>query len=152
MNCEMCGSETDKLIKIKVDGAILNVCPNCAKFGTPVEEKKFNKISENITVKFPEKKINVVTYKKPFKKVIPKKVKNNNRNNNDIENLEVVEDYASIIRNKREQLSLTQEDLAKKIFQRKNVLSNIERGELMPDIETAKKLEKALNVKLLEKE
>ncbi len=151
MNCEMCGSETDKLIKIKVDGAILNVCSQCAKFGTPVEEKKFNKISENITIKFPEKKINVVTYKKPFKKVIPKKVKNNNRNNNDIENLEVVEDYAAIIRNKREQLSLTQEDLAKKIFQRKNVLSNIERGELMPDIETAKKLEKALNVKLLEK-
>ncbi len=147
----MCGVETDKLIKIKVDGAVLNVCQSCAKFGKPVEEKKFNKISENVTIKFPEKKINVVTYKKPFKKVPPKKLKNN-RDNNDIENMEVVDDYAEIIKNKREQLSMTQEDLAKKILERKNVLSNIERGELMPNIETAKKLEKVLNVKLLEKD
>ncbi len=151
MNCEMCGAETDRLTKIKVDGAVLNVCQSCAKFGNPVEEKKFNKISENITIKFPEKKINVVTYKKPFRKVAPKKSKNN-RTNNDIENLELVDDYGYIIKNKREQLSMTQEDLAKKILERKNVLSNIERGELMPNIATARKLEKVLNIKLLEKE
>ena len=46
---------------------------------------------------------------------------------------------------------MSQDDLAKKIFERKNVLSNIERGELLPDISTARKLEKVLNIKLLEK-
>ena len=49
-------------------------------------------------------------------------------------------------------LAMTQDDLAKKIFERKNVLSNIERGELMPNISTAKKLEKILDVKLIERE
>jgi putative transcription factor len=148
MNCEMCGEPSDKLIKVRISGAILNVCPSCARFGDPVEEKKLNKISENITIKFPEKKINVVTYKKPFKKQSPAKkpVKREN-----VEDYDVVEDYAELIKNKREEMNMTQEDLAKKIFERKNVLSNIERGELLPDIGTAKKLEKVLDIKLLEK-
>ena len=148
MNCEMCGDFSDKLIKIRVSGAILNVCPKCAKFGDPVEEKKLNKISENITIKFPEKKINVVTYKKPFKKSVTSRKPVRKEN---IEELDVVEDYANLIKNKREEMQMTQDDLAKKIFERKNVLSNIERGELLPDIITARKLEKVLNIKLLEK-
>ena len=148
MNCEMCGDFSDKLIKIRVSGAILNVCPKCAKFGDPVEEKKLNKISENITIKFPEKKINVVTYKKPFKKSVTSRKPVRKEN---IEELDVVEDYANLIKNKREEMQMTQDDLAKKIFERKNVLSNIERGELLPDISTARKLEKVLNIKLLEK-
>ena len=148
MNCEMCGEASDKLIKVRISGAILNVCPRCARFGDPVEEKKLNKISENITIKFPEKKINVVTYKKPFKKQAPAKKPIKREN---VEDYDVVEDYAELIKNKREEMNMTQEDLAKKIFERKNVLSNIERGELLPDIGTAKKLEKVLEIKLLEK-
>jgi putative transcription factor len=148
MNCEMCGASSDKLIKIRVSGAILNVCPQCAKFGEPVEEKKLNKISENVIIKFPEKKINVVTYKKPFKRPVPAKRSVHREN---VEELDVVEDYADLIKNKRSEMQMTQDDLAKKIFERKNVLSNIERGELLPDISTARKLEKVLNIKLLEK-
>ena len=148
MNCEMCGESSDKLIKVRISGAILNVCPKCAKFGDPVEEKKLNKISENIIIKFPEKKINVVTYKKPFKKQAPAKKPVRSEN---VEDYDVVEDYAELIKNKREAMQMTQDDLAKKIFERKNVLSNIERGELLPDISTARKLEKVLNIKLLEK-
>ena len=68
-----------------------------------------------------------------------------------VEDYDVVEDYAELIKNKREEMQMTQDDLAKKIFERKNVLSNIERGELLPDINTARKLEKVLNIKLLEK-
>ncbi|WP_337860162.1 multiprotein bridging factor aMBF1 [Ferroplasma sp.] len=148
MNCEMCGSSSDKLIKVRISGAVLTVCPNCAKFGEPVEEKKLNNISETLTIKFPEKKINVVTYKKPFKKTntAKKPVKREN-----VEELDVVEDYSNIIKNKREEMNMTQDDLAKKIFERKNVLSNIERGELLPNINIARKLEKVLNIKLLEK-
>lgn len=144
----MCGTSSDKLIKVRISGAILNVCPNCAKFGEPVEEKKFNNISENITIKFPEKKINVVTYKKPFKKPVHTKKPPKTEN---VEELDVVENYSDLIKNKREEMKMTQDDLAKKIFERKNVLSNIERGELLPDLNTARKLEKVLNIKLLEK-
>ncbi len=63
-----------------------------------------------------------------------------------------MEDYARLIKSKREQMGMTQEELAQKILERKNVLSNIERGELLPDINTAKKLEKVLNIKLIEKD
>ncbi len=144
----MCGEPSDKLTKVRISGAILNVCPKCAKFGDPIEEKKLNKISENVIIKLPEKKINVVTYKKPFKKQAPvrKPVRREN-----VEDYDIVEDYAELIKNKREEMQMTQDDLAKKIFERKNVLSNIERGELLPDISTSRKLEKVLNIKLLEK-
>ncbi|MEM0139233.1 MAG: multiprotein bridging factor aMBF1, partial [Ferroplasma sp.] len=136
-----------KLIKVKIEGTVLNVCPNCSKFGVEVEEKEFNKISKNVTIKFPEKKINVVTYKKPFKKTAAKKriVKKDN-----IENLEVVEDYAELIKNRREELSMTQDELALKVSEGKNVISKIERNAFMPNIEVARKLERTLNIKLLE--
>ncbi len=149
----MCGKQTNKLIKIKIDGAILNVCEDCARFGEPVEEKKYNSLSETLTIKFPEKKIIVPQHKKPFKKPLnrdnPKKIYRKPEN---IENLDIVEDYARLIKSKREQMGMTQEELAQKILERKNVLSNIERGELLPDINTAKKLEKVLNIKLIEKD
>ncbi len=147
MNCEMCGADYPKLIKVRIEGTILNVCPNCAKFGVEVEEKKFNKISENITVKFPEKKINVVTYNKPFKKTA---VRKKPIRKDDAEKLDVVENYAELIKNRREKLLMTQDELAQKVLERKNVLSKIERNELLPDIELARKLERVLDLKLLE--
>jgi transcriptional regulator, XRE family len=113
-----------------------------------LRRRSSTKLVKNVIIKFPEKKINVVTYKKPFKKQAPvrKPVKREN-----VEDYDVVEYYAELIKNKREEMQMTQDDLAKKIFERKNVLSNIERGELLPDISTARKLEKVLNIKLLEK-
>ena len=68
----------------------------------------------------------------------------------DIENLYVVEEFPRLIKEAREKMSWTQEDLAKKLMERKNVLSNIERGALVPDIKFAKKLERVLGIKLLE--
>ena len=47
-------------------------------------------------------------------------------------------------------MSLTQEELALKMMEKKHVLANIERGDLKPDIRTARKLEKLLKITLLE--
>lgn len=151
MECEMCGRKTTKLNKVRVDHAILNVCDVCAKFGTPVnpnqgyDKVRFNK-QDDITVTIPEKKPTYVPQaRKPQRKAPPRK-------RTSIEDLDIVPEYAEIIKEARAKLSWTQDDLAKKILERKNVLSNIERGELLPDIKTARKLEKALGVKLIESE
>ena len=37
--CELCGKSVNELTKIEVEGSIVNVCPNCVKFGKPVEVK-----------------------------------------------------------------------------------------------------------------
>ena len=141
----MCGKNVPQLKKVRVSGAIMNVCPTCARFGEPVDEPQKQEIKNDIKVKIPEKTIVVNTYKKPYKKPLRKR-------NDDVEGLDIVEDYASLIKSAREKLSMTQEDLAKRILERKNVISNIERGELLPSIETAKKLEKVLGIKLIETE
>ena len=62
----------------------------------------------------------------------------------------MVPEYAQIVREARERLSWTQEDLASKLLEKKNVLSKVERGELQPDIKLARKLEKLLDIRLLE--
>ncbi|MEM0155065.1 MAG: multiprotein bridging factor aMBF1 [Thermoplasmataceae archaeon] len=147
IECEMCGKKVQKTTKIRVDGAILNVCDACAKFGRPVENMRSyspaQRVTSASTVMMPEKP----KYTPP--PVRSKQVYRKPRD--DIENLDIDPDYAIIIREAREKLSWTQEELARKIQERKNVLSSIERGELMPDVRVARKLEKLLEVKIIQK-
>lgn len=147
MECEMCGRKIDKPHKVRIENTILSVCDSCSKFGVPVEARKSQYLGnsgisqENIAVKIPEKK---VTYSPAAKRRPRPSARREN-----IEDLDIVDNYAELIRNARSSLSWTQEDLAKKLLERKNVLSNIERGELLPDIKTARKLEKILGIKLV---
>jgi Predicted transcription factor, homolog of eukaryotic MBF1 len=48
-------------------------------------------------------------------------------------------------------MNLSQEDFAKKLQEKKNLIAKIEREEIKPDLQTARKIEKMLGVKLLEK-
>ena len=59
--------------------------------------------------------------------------------------------YAKIIRDTREQLGIKQEHLAKMLAEKESLIQHIERGEFRPGIELARKIEKKLNVKLIEK-
>ncbi|MCY0851679.1 MAG: multiprotein bridging factor aMBF1 [Thermoplasma acidophilum] len=140
MECEMCGKKVSKTTRIMIDGAVLNVCDDCARFGTPViEHNKFKPVDQAIKVQLPERpQPKPVAARKPAKKVSD-------------EDLDIVEDYAELVKNARERLAMSQADLAAKIFERKNVIASIERGELMPDLKTARKLEKILGITLVEK-
>ena len=64
---------------------------------------------------------------------------------------ELIEDYESIIRQARESKELSREKLAEKIYEKVSVINRIESGKMVPDIKLAKKLEKALNISLIEK-
>ncbi|MGV8084668.1 MAG: multiprotein bridging factor aMBF1 [Candidatus Bilamarchaeum sp.] len=65
---------------------------------------------------------------------------------------EIVDDYASLIRHALERLKLPLPVVAEKIKEKESYLRSIESGHLMPSIPVAKKLEKELGVKLIEKE
>jgi putative transcription factor len=62
---------------------------------------------------------------------------------------EIIEDYTSKIRQAREKLGLTHEELAKKINEKTSVIGKLETGKIQPSNILATKLEHALKIKLL---
>jgi putative transcription factor len=69
----------------------------------------------------------------------------------DIESLEPIPDFHILVREARSKMGLTQEQLAEKILEKKNIISSIERGGYIPEIRTLRKLEKFLKIQLVEK-
>ncbi|MCL4344943.1 MAG: multiprotein bridging factor aMBF1 [Candidatus Thermoplasmatota archaeon] len=142
MECEMCGARVDKLKKIKVDGAILSVCQKCERFGTPVESMRVydDRGSKGST------QVNV-----PVKPVIIQRKPNRTRNSEkEIESLEIVPEYAEVIRLAREKTGMSQDEMADKLREKRTLISAIERGGIKPDIKTARKIENLLKIKILE--
>jgi len=62
---------------------------------------------------------------------------------------EIIEDYTMKIRQAREKLGLTHEDLAKRINEKTSVIGKLETGKISPSNILATKLEHALKIKLL---
>ena len=65
------------------------------------------------------------------------------------DSLELIDDYSVRVRQARERLGLTHEDLGKKIGEKVSVLKKVETGKMVPDNVLARKLEHALQIKLL---
>ncbi|MEK6949694.1 MAG: multiprotein bridging factor aMBF1 [Nanoarchaeota archaeon] len=122
MICDMCG-DNGKLYKVIVEGAELALCKECSKFG-----KVMGAIQQD----------ELHLAKKAIKEAQP-------------ENIQLlVEDYAEKIKRKREQLGLSQKELAERLNEKESVLQKIESGHFEPPIDTAKKIEKLLNIKIIE--
>jgi putative transcription factor len=63
--------------------------------------------------------------------------------------VELVENFGAVIRRARENLGLSREALAAMLGVKETVLRRIETGQLQPDLALAKRLERALGVRLL---
>ncbi len=126
INCDLCGKVEESLSRALIEGVELNVCSNCTKFGKVLAPAK------RPAPKTPEARIQ--------KQVEEKEEK--------IELL--VEGYADIIKKRRESIGLAQKDFAKKVNEKESLIHHIETGTFVPSLYIAKKLEKALGVRLIE--
>lgn len=126
MNCEMCGKEAE-LYTANIEGTHLKVCKKCAGHGRILEKPKSQTAPRRI--------------KKPAKKEEPEEKELTEA---------VTEDYAKKIRDARTKLEMTQKEFAKKINEKESLLHKMETGSFKPPIPLAKKLEKILNIKLVE--
>ena len=125
MRCEICGRKIiGKPTKTKIESSIMVTCNECAKFGKIQRE--------------------------PPKARKPRPAKRVSRARGPSE--EVIEDYNSIIRSAREKKGWSREELAEKLYEKSSVVSRIESGKMIPDIKLARKLERTLNIKLIEKQ
>ncbi len=141
MECEMCGKTVPRTQRVMVDSAVLNLCDSCSRFGKPLDKKP-----EKLTVKYESPRPRSYV---PQKKAMPahRPVRKPAAN---LEEVEVVPDYPEIVKEAREKLTWTQEELALKILEKKNTVAKIERGELRPSVKLARKLEKLLDIRLIE--
>ncbi len=126
INCDLCGKVDESLNRTLIENVELNVCSACSKFGKVLEP-----------IKRP-------SAKEQHKQLI----RLHDEKEGKIELL--VEDFAEIIKKRRESIGLTQKDFAKKINEKESTVHNIETGAMEPQLSLARKLEKILGVKLVE--
>jgi putative transcription factor len=118
--CELCGSG-NSVYDCEIEGTVMRVCSECSKFG---------KVRGSSNVK-----IVVQEHKRPV--------------SNEPEFV-FIQGYGNIVKNAREKLKLTQEDFAKKVSEHKSVIHQIESEHFKPSVDTARKLEKALHIRIIE--
>lgn len=135
MRCEVCGCKIHgSPINAIIEGAKLTVCVECSKHGKIIRDE-----AAALGQKAP-KKAPVPFSASAKKKTVGAKVETTQ---------EVVEGYHVKIRQAREKLGLSHEELGKKINEKASVLSKLETGKMAPNNVLVTKLEHALKIKLL---
>ena len=122
----MCGKENAMAVAL-IEGVELSVCEKCAKFG---------------------KVTRVIKAPKPQKKSLYSPQPARQKDEDAMEF--VVEDFAARIRQRREQLNLTQQEFSKMLSEKESVVHHLENASSHPSIELARKLERILHIKLIE--
>lgn len=64
---------------------------------------------------------------------------------------EVLEDFNTVVRAAREKKGWSREDLGEKVYEKVSVINRIESGKMVPDLKLARKLERILKIRLLER-
>ena len=123
MYCSICGKKIDEIYVAEVEGAKLELCGLCAKYG-----KDIRKVEEP------------VIRKKKVVRAEPEVI------------YDLVSDYASKIRRARISEGLNPKDFASRINEKESVMKKIEVGKLKPSLRLAEKIERAFGVKLIEEQ
>jgi len=134
LRCEVCGRKIHGApIRALIEGAKLTVCIECSKHGRIIREEE-----AEVGQRVPKKPLTPVSFvpRKPAKAKVDT-------------TQEIVEGYDSKIRQAREKLGLSHEELGKKINEKASVLSKLETGKMTPNNLLVTKLEHVLKIKLL---
>jgi len=143
MQCEMCGETVRGTAKlVRVEGAELQVCTKCEKFGTEVQQVRRTDL---IRPAAPTQRSAATPGAKAAVPATWRK-----RDLFDYMEGEIAEDYSQRIRKARMDKALSTKDLALQIKEREHLIKKIENGELIPEEQVRKKLEKALGIRLID--
>jgi putative transcription factor len=135
LRCEVCGRRINgKTFNVIIEGAKLAVCSECSKLGKVYYEEPKQKVAGPRRGAAP-KPLMIQTKKPQAPKVDT--------------TLELVENFQVNIRQAREKLGLSHEELGKRINEKVSLLRKIETGKMTPDNRLATMLEHALKIKLI---
>ena len=155
-SCELCGrGMKGRGRNVVIEGASMLVCPECAsKFGHSSSETTQRSDSQvrprTSWTEAPERHTTYRSHQptrssKPVSKPKPRK-----QSGVRLDDMELVEDYAKIIRTARQKRSMSQDELAQKVGESISTLKSIESGRQKPTEKTIRGLERELEISLLE--
>ena len=141
MLCEMCGKDVVATSRVRIEGSVLALCPDCARFGQPVDPS-------------PAPPASIAPARGPAplaggaRLVAPRRRLEERDLYTEIGELELAPDWAKRVRQAREARNWKPEDLGKKLNEKKSIVLKIESGSFHPPDELVRKLEHLLKIRL----
>ena len=148
VQCEMCGAETDSPTAVKIEGAEIDVCDDCAEFGTEVRQPASESASTKYSTGSSDGGSSASSGGGGASGSSGGSTSRAPDMFDDME--EVAQDYDERIRSAREASGLSQEELAKELNEKASLIRKLERGSMLPSDSVQSKLERRLDIALTE--
>jgi putative transcription factor len=149
VQCEMCGAETGSPKTVKIEGAELDVCDDCADFGTEVQTQDTSASSTKYSTSSSSSgQSSTSSSSQGSGGTSGGGGGGGGRRDMFDEMDEVAQDYDARIRDARESEGMTQEELANQLNEKASLIRKLERGDVLPSDEVQRKLERALGISL----
>jgi len=147
--CEMCGTEEASLTTTKVEGAELELCSSCTDFGTEVRDESTSSGGGKYSTSSSTGKSSSSSGSSGSSSSGSSGGSTRPRDMFDDMD-EIATDYDDLIRDARESRGLSQEELADQLNEKASLIRKLERGDTLPTDEVQRKLERGLDISLVE--
>jgi putative transcription factor len=146
VQCEMCGTETSSPKTVKVEGAELQVCDQCAEFGTEVKTES----KSSTSTKYSTSSSSSSSSSSSGGSGSSGGGGGSSRRRSDMfdDMDEIAQDYDEKIRSARESRGLSQTELAQQLNEKASLIRKLERSETLPSDDIQGKLERFLDIDL----
>jgi putative transcription factor len=142
MLCEMCGQDVESTSRVRVEGSVLLLCSNCAKFGKALDPPPPPPAA-------PSSPGRPTAYSGGASRTggVGRTMQERDLYQ-EIGEMELSPDWSKRIRIAREALHWTPEELGKKLNEKKSVVLKMESGGFRPPDELLRRIERLLKVRL----
>lgn len=145
--CEMCGKEVPSLKAVRIEGAEIDVCDECADFGTEIRTESPSSTSTKYSTGSSSEGS---TSSGSSSSSSSASTSSGSRRDMFDEMEEIAQDYHERIRGAREASGLSQEELAKQLNEKASLIRKLEHGDVLPSDNIQTKLERKLDISLAE--
>ncbi|MGC2288578.1 MAG: multiprotein-bridging factor 1 family protein [Thermoplasmata archaeon] len=136
----MCGKDVDSLTAVRIERSVLQLCPDCAKFGQAVTPP---------SGPAPRARGGDAEYTEPRNTMAFRPRRTEERDVfSDMPELELSPDWSRRIRQQRERLGWTPEEFGKRLNEKKSLVLKVESGSFRPPDATLRKIERLLKIRL----
>lgn len=139
MICEMCGKEVPTLNRVQLEGTVLELCADCSRFGVVLTPPASAPPAAGAggSVGSVDERVRARARRGEERDLFQ-----------ELPDLELLPDWPKRVRQAREKLGWTPEELGKRLNEKKSLVLKLESGNFHPPDATVRKVEHLLKVRL----